>query len=333
MAQPAQIKGLGPSGEFIVIDNGAAGVTSTNGAAYSPGSGGPPTGGGSGNWTGPGAASGGFDLTAGGAVAQDQNSFGNGTIPDAANPTAFTPVVPTIAQKANGASTGSVASLAVAFGSNNIVGNSIVVVCGVGNGTAPTITDSQTNSYSQVVQIANGTAFNVAIFVAVNCKAGANTVTVNNGGTTASIAAEIYEFGGLVTVSNTAVVDNTGSNQGAATTTSPVVTVNTSQANSFALAAFGLGTAAQTITAGASYNNDSGQLNPTTPAGLFSFVSASLDIASAGNTSPTATVGVAEPWAVAAATFKAFTPVSTLKSGLVVLNTYQGPRVYFKNPA
>lgn len=80
MAQPAQIKGLGPSGEFIVIDNGAAGVTSTNGAAYSKGSG-IGSDGGSGNWTGNGANSGGFDLAANGATAQGANTFGNtGTV-------------------------------------------------------------------------------------------------------------------------------------------------------------------------------------------------------------------------------------------------------------
>ena len=310
MAQPAQVK-WGPSGEFCVIDNSAAPAfpTLTAGNQHI-----------------------GYD-TASGAIDQGVNAFGNGTIPDAANPQTMNPVIPGIVQKQSGASTGSVASLAVAFGSNNLVGNTIVVVCGVGNGTAPTISDSQTNSYSQAVQIANGTALNVAVFVATNCKAGANTVTVNNGGAAASIAAEIYEFSGLVVASNTQVVDQTGSNQGAATTTSPAVTLVTTQARDVVLAAFGLGTAAQTITPGASYNNDSGQLNPTTPAGLFSFVSASLSFATASSTSPTATVGVAEPWAVAAVSLKAFIPVSTVASGLVVLNTYQGPRVYFKNPA
>ena len=75
MAQAQQVKFTLPDNGFIVIDNGTPGVTSTNGAAYSPGSGGPPTGGGSGNWTGPGATSGGFDLTSGGTQSQGTNPF------------------------------------------------------------------------------------------------------------------------------------------------------------------------------------------------------------------------------------------------------------------
>lgn len=69
MAQPAQMKTGLPSGEFIVIDNGAPGVVSTNNTSGASG--------GSGNWTGAGAVSGGFDLTANGAVAQGSNSFGD----------------------------------------------------------------------------------------------------------------------------------------------------------------------------------------------------------------------------------------------------------------
>jgi hypothetical protein len=82
MSQPAQIKLGLPDGSYVVIDNGTAGVTSTNVTPYSAGSGGPPTGGGAGNWTGPGATSGGFDLAANGSISQGQNSFTNGTIPD-----------------------------------------------------------------------------------------------------------------------------------------------------------------------------------------------------------------------------------------------------------
>jgi hypothetical protein len=69
MAQPAQIKTGLPSGEFVIIDNGAAGVVSTNNVVGA--------GGGSGNWTGAGAVSGGFDLAANAAVAQATNPFGD----------------------------------------------------------------------------------------------------------------------------------------------------------------------------------------------------------------------------------------------------------------
>lgn len=73
MAQPAQVKTGLASGEFIVIDNGAPGVVSTNNTSGASG--------GSGNWTGAGATSGGFDLTANGATGQGTNSFGDtGTV-------------------------------------------------------------------------------------------------------------------------------------------------------------------------------------------------------------------------------------------------------------
>ena len=107
--------------------------------------------------------------------------------------------LPVVVQKTNNKSTGSVASLGLAFGSNNILGNSIVVTCGVGNGTSPTVTDTAGNTYVKAAQIPNGSALNTAVFFAVNIAAGANTVTVNNGGTTASIAMEIYEVSGLIT--------------------------------------------------------------------------------------------------------------------------------------
>lgn len=309
MSQPTQIKGLGYSGEFIVIDNSAAPSFPTL------------------NFT---KESIGYDATAPGAIAQGQNTFGNGTIPDAA----VSPILaPVIVQKKSGSSTGSVASLAVVFASNNVAGNSIVVVCGVGNGTAPTISDSQTNSYSSVTQVANGTAFNVAIFIATNVKAGANTVTVNNGGTAASIAAEIYELSGVLQVSP---VDSSATNQGTATTTSPAVSVNPTQINDYTFAAFGLGTAAQTITVVAPYTNDSGQLNPTTPAGLFSFASASAILSALGVSSPSATVGVAEPWVVAVASLKAGSQSNTVKTGFVAVNNpalAPGVRIFFKSPA
>ena len=321
-----QVKAVGlPSGEYSVIDNGAAPVTITvNGSPQT-------TNGQTGlNWD---KATLGFDTIAPpGQSSQDTNVFGNGTVPDGATQTISLPVPASIRQKASGASTGSVASLAIPFPSNVLAGNSIVVVCGVGNGTAPTISDTLLHSYASDVQIANGTAFNVAIFVIAGTKAGANTVTVNNGGAAASIAAEIYEVSGLVTTSNTNVQDGNGSAQGTATTTSPAVAANVSQVNDYAFAAFGLGTAAQTITVAGAYNNDSGQLNPTTPAGLFSFVSASVNIATVSVTSPSASVGVAEPWAVAVATFKAAVP-STLRNGIAVVNSPLSGRVFFKNPA
>ncbi len=163
--------------------------------------------------------------------------------------------LPAIVQKASNSSSGSVSSLVKAFPNNNVAGNSIVVVCGVGNGTAPTISDTPANAYKQAAQVANGTAFNVAVFVATNIAAGANSVTVNNGGTTASIAMEIYEVSGLITTSTTAALDSTSTNISGAATTSPAVTAAPLLPNELSFVAFGLGTAAQTITVAAPYAN------------------------------------------------------------------------------
>jgi hypothetical protein len=230
--------------------------------------------------------------------------------------------LPAIVQKASNSSSGSVASLARAFPSSNVAGNSIVVVCGVGNGTAPTISDTPANAYKQAAQVANGTAFNVAIFVATNIAAGANTVTVNNGGTAASIAMEIYEVSGLITTSTTAALDSTSTNTSAAATTSPAVTAAPLLPNELSFVAFGLGTAAQTITVAAPYANDSGQLNPATPAGLFSFVSGSFLSSTMAGASPSATVGTGEPWGVAVAAFKtASLPIEGAVQGNVASGT------------
>src|SRR5262249_38114569 len=149
MAQPAQVFAGTPSNEYSVIDNGLA-------AAEVAGVFNPPL----------------YAEPVSGSDSQGKNAFTNGTIPDAANPSVLTTGIPQIQQKTNNSSTGSVASLAKAFASNNSAGNSILVVCGVGNGTAPTISDTAGNSYSSVVQIANGSAFNVAIFLAKNIAAG-----------------------------------------------------------------------------------------------------------------------------------------------------------------
>lgn len=212
-----------------------------------------------------------------------------------------------IVQSVANKSSGSVASLAKAFTNNNTAGNSIVVCCGVGNGTAPTISDTNGNTYTQIGQVPNGTAFNVAIFLGTGATlgtgiaAGANTVTVNNGGSTASIAMEIYEVFGVLAIPSAQPdqkITNTGTSGTASTSA-----IAASFPNELAFAAVGVGTAAQTITPGSGWNNDSGQQNPTTPAGLFSFVSMSQFLGSQSPVTPSATF-TSEPWAIVVATFK-----------------------------
>lgn len=217
--------------------------------------------------------------------------------------------VPVILQKANAASTGSVATLAKAFTNANVAGNSIVVVCGCGNGTAMTVADSAGNTYTQAVNSANSTTFEAAIFYAVNIVAGANTVTVTNAGTAASMAMEIYEVSGLL-AQVVAQPDSSSSGTGTGTTASTSA-LAASSPNALAFLGVSIGTAAQniTVTSGTNWTADGGTngLATTTPAGLYQFNSFSQYLGNTVPVIPKATIGSSEPWAAAAAVFKPVT--------------------------
>lgn len=246
------------------------------------------------------------------------------TLADVSMVTALSPAntglpvnVPTIVQKAVAKSTGSVASLAPAFTTANVAGNTIVVVCGIGNGTDPTIADTNTNTYVKAVTGANSTTFEASIWYASGIAAGANTVTVTNAGTAASMVVEIYEVSGLLTQSGGQpgqTITNTGTGTSATTSN-----ISSGTPNTIAFAGVAVGTAAQTITAGSGWTNDSGQQNPTTPAGLYSFASLSQSVPSVGNVAVSATVGSSEPWAMAVATFR---PVALPVEGTVRIAGY-----------
>jgi hypothetical protein len=230
---------------------------------------------------------------------------------------------PAIVQKANAASTGSVATLAKAFASNNVAGNSIVVVCGCGNGTAMTVADSAGNTYTQAVTAPNSTTFETAIFYAVNIVAGANTVTVTNAGTAASMGMEIYEVSGLL-AQVTAQPDQSSSGTGTGTTASTSALASSSP-NSLAFMGVGVGTTAEAVTAvtGTSWTVDS-SLNTTTPSGLFSFASLSQYQANNAPLIPQATIAASKPWAAASAIFK---PVVVGVQGTVTIGGYNYTRV------
>lgn len=226
--------------------------------------------------------------------------------------------VPSIVQKAKNASTGSVASLATAFASNNLVGNTIVVVVGCGNGTAMTVADSLGNTYTQAVTKANSTTFEAAIFYAVNIIGGANTVTVTNAGTAASMAMQVYEVNGLL-AQVTAQPDQ--STSGTGTSATPALSaLAASTPNSLAFLGISVGTAAQatSVTAATNWTLDSTQ-NTTTPAGLYSFGALSQSLASTTAVVPTATIASSEPYAAVAAIFK---PVAMPIQGVVTIGGY-----------
>lgn len=223
--------------------------------------------------------------------------------------------IPVIVQKTANASSGSVASLSKAFTSNNAQGNTIIIVFGNGNNNAAAtpVADTAGNTYFQVVLTPNSTAFQTGIYYAVNIASGANTVTVTPGGTNASIAMEIYEVSGLLTVAAAQPDEFTSASGTSGTAVAPNIVPTSS--NVYAFAGVSIGTAAQTIIPATSWTNDSGQQNPTTPTGLFSFISMSQYCEDVYAITPQATF-TSEPWSIVSATF---TPVMLGISGVIRL--------------
>jgi hypothetical protein len=232
-------------------------------------------------------------------------------------------------QAAAFASSGSVTSLACAYPSNVRAGTMLFMVAAVGNGTQPTITDT-VNTWQLITpwQLGTSSAFGVGIFACVSKTAGALTATVNNGGTAASIAAEIYEVSGL---SATTQAESTSNLTNASSTNIFTSALGSITPNDFCILGIGVGTAAQTMTfptANAAFEsfitNDSGTKNPTTPAGLFSFAAGSgvLPVSFQFGTSlQIATLGVAEPTVCVGAIFR---PYQQAVGGLVTVAGSQG---------
>lgn len=94
---------------------------------------------------------------------------------------------------------------AKAFPSNNTSGNMLLVCVGVWKSTAfndPTISDSAGNTWKLVLATARQSSSGQScayLFVAYNCAAGANTVTVNVGASS-DIDMAIHEYSGVATV-------------------------------------------------------------------------------------------------------------------------------------
>jgi len=200
-------------------------------------------------------------------------------------------------------SSGSVSSLACSYGSNITKGNTLIVAFCNGNTNAPTGPISETNTantWVKATHAANGSAFECDIWFAVNASASeAKQITVTPGGSNASIAMTVYEYSGMLQWAPG--VDITSSNTGSSTT-AQTQDVASDASNAVIIGAVGVGTGAQTITPGTGWTNDSGQQNPTTPAGLFSFISMSQLLDDADAVTPSATF-TSEPWALVTAVF------------------------------
>lgn len=135
-------------------------------------------------------------------------------------------------QSTSGASSGNVTSLAIAYGSNNTLGSLLIAIVsvpdtGVGN---PTVTDSQGNTWVLANTFSGATGRDYTFAYALNCKAGANTVTAGFGSVAATTDwnLAIYEFSGVAT---TSAVDHSASLARYTATVNPTTTAFTASQN------------------------------------------------------------------------------------------------------
>lgn len=188
---------------------------------------------------------------------------------------------PSVVQKVNATSSGSVASLqSAALASPTTVGNAIVVCVGYGSNGTITVSDTAGNVYKTAYVQNNGTTFGAAIFYAVNIARTTSLQVTVSTTTSSSLALQVYEVAGLL-VSQVGIIGDrygsTGSNPfpqtGMVTPQGPY---------SIAFQAIAIGTSAETVTTtGQGWTLDSTQ-NPTTPSGLFTLVSESSIAGSMG---------------------------------------------------
>jgi hypothetical protein len=213
---------------------------------------------------------------------------------------------PQIVQKAHNVTGSGGKTLTCAFTNNNIAGNSIVVVMGMGevdNGSTITlaITDTNSNAYTSAVKASQSTTLEAAIFYATNIAAGSNTITITIAGGSSSntaIATEIYEIWGLIA---TGALDQSSTGNNAGSTAPATSAISPIAPNELCFA--GIAAAGGTITAGTGFTLDSTSLAPT-GGNLVSFGSESQALSTFASLTPSATLSGSNAWAIAAATFK-----------------------------
>lgn len=213
---------------------------------------------------------------------------------------------PLTVQKGNNKTGSAGKTLTFTFANNNNQGNSIIVALGMGEVEGANITlavtDSNSNTYTEVIKASQSTTLEAAIFLATNIAAGANVVTITIAGTSSTntaIACEVYEVWGPVQLAGAFDVSGTGNNAGS---TSPATgAIVPSVPNEFAVAAIAAG--GGTITAGNNWTLDSGTLSPT-GGNLVSFGAQSQSLTTFASLTPSATLSASNAWAMCVATFK-----------------------------
>lgn len=250
-------------------------------------------------------------------LASDGTKYAAGVVRLSPNNSALPVNLPAIAQKNKAVSSGGVASQTCAFASNNTAGNTLVVVCGVGNTGTIAVTDSLSNTYTKVTTATQGSV-QAGIFFVSNCAGGANTVTVTPSASV-SVAVEIYELSGIVTPSLAPSQFSSGSNAGSTTASTSAIASGTP--NGYAFLGVSVGTAAQavSVTTGTTWTLDSTQNVGGTPSGLFTFGALSQFLDAIGPVVPQATLAGSENWAAVSAVFR---PPALGVQGTVAIGGY-----------
>ena len=162
--------------------------------------------------------------------------------------------VPITTVQHNSGSTGSATSLAVAFNSNVTSGNVILVAVSTYDAeTLDTPTDTQGNSFTQLVTAGTSGDSVAAIYAATAKSTGADTVTCNISASN-NIHCHIYEVQGITTT-----VDKTGNSTQTGTALTVSTSAATTNADDFVFAYFSDNENGTTYTAGirvGRYRND-----------------------------------------------------------------------------
>lgn len=150
----------------------------------------------------------------------------------------------------------------VAFGSNNVLGN-LLIVCCHGSGTATfTVSDTQGNAWTHLTLVSNtvGTAVASRIAYCLSCKAGANSVTATSANADLGFEALEYNAGS----GKTWGFDVESVKSAAGATLSPTTNAwSTSGSEDIIVAAFGDEEISNTVTAGTNFTlieYESGQI-------------------------------------------------------------------------
>jgi uncharacterized repeat protein (TIGR01451 family) len=213
---------------------------------------------------------------------------------------------------------GTTTSSSLAFSANNTVGNFIAVVLRAGKSNEIfTVSDSRGNTYRQAVQL-NVTldtphGDTLAIFYAENTRAGANTVTVSDTISGASLRFAILEYSGVALANS---LDGTAAAQG--TNAAPTSGSTTTIASDDLVLGAIMSADARTFTAGSGF-----VIRDRLPAAPGTRLIAEDRIQpAAGTANANATLNSSNPWGAVVAAFRA-TPTSP-QPDLTLTKTHAG---------